>query len=140
MWITEPRLLRNNPASGIEITDEGPLHALKARAVWGVTMRDEEAAAFARHVVSWFAGEIDRAVLETELVVAPVSLRVETARRNLLGVRHALFAIERAFAGVADEQVTGEMLAGRFCVQLVMGTLALSEWQAIESTRQRGQA
>jgi hypothetical protein len=106
----------------------------------GATMRDDEAAVFARSVVSWFAGEIDRAVLETQLVGAPAPLPVEAARRNLLEVQYALLAIERAFAGAGDEETTGELLAAPFCVQIVMGMLALSEWQALELAGQRGQA
>jgi hypothetical protein len=95
-------------------------------------MTDEDAAAFARSVVGWFAGELDRAVLEAQLVAAPLASPTAAARADLLEAQRAVLAIERAFTGFADDGADGETLAGRFCLQLVWGFCALFEWHRLE--------
>ena len=94
-------------------------------------MRDEDAAAFARSVLGWFAGELDRAVLDAQLAAASLS-PAAAAWADLQDVQHAVLEIERAFAGIVDEAADGETLAGRFCVQLVWGFCALFEWHRLE--------
>jgi hypothetical protein len=94
-------------------------------------MTNEDAALFARNVVGWFAGEIDRAVLEARVATVAASATA-LARADLLEVQRAVLAIERAFAGFDGEAADGETLAGRFCVQLVWGFCALFEWHRLE--------
>jgi hypothetical protein len=100
-------------------------------------MRDEEAAAFARSVLGWFAGELDRAVLEAQVVVAAAASPAAAARADLQEAQRAVLAIERAFAGIVDEVIDAETLAGRFCVQLVWGFCALFEWHRLEVLGER---
>jgi hypothetical protein len=103
-------------------------------------MRDEDAAAFARSVLGWFAGELDRAVFEAQVVAAAAATSpAAAARADLQDVQRAVLEIERAFAGVVDEAADGETLAGRFCVQLVWGFCALFEWHRLEVEGERDQ-
>jgi hypothetical protein len=100
-------------------------------------MRDEEAAVFARNVVGWFAGELDRAAVDAAAVDVAASSPTATARADLLEALRAVLAIERAFAGFVDDGADGETLAGRFCVQLIWGFCALFEWHSLEVEGER---
>jgi hypothetical protein len=98
-----------------------------------VTMSDQVGAMFARSVVSWFAGELDRAVLEVECRLASGASTAATAHADLREAQQAVMAIERIFLRLGDErEIDGEVLAGRFCVQLVWGFCALFEWHRLE--------
>ena len=93
-----------------------------------LTMTETEMAAFARFVVAWFAGELDRALVESRSTFLANGPLIDCARADLLEAQRGVVAVERALAGVAGDAPDGEMVAGHFCVQLVSGFCALFEW------------
>ena len=100
-------------------------------------MRDEEAAAFARSVLGWFAGVLDRAVLEALAVRVGGASPAAMARVELLESQRGVADIERAFAGVIEGVADPESLALCFCEQLVLGFGALFEWYRLEALGDR---
>jgi hypothetical protein len=100
-------------------------------------MSDEEAAAFARSVLGWFAGVLDRAVLEALAVRVGMASPAAMARAELMETQRALADIERAFTGVIEGVTDAESLALFFCEQLVLGFGALFEWYRLEALGER---
>jgi hypothetical protein len=102
-------------------------------------MTNEEVAWFARNVVSWFTEQLHLAVLEAQMAVlaaAPTTSVVADLQEAL----HAVVAIERTLAGHGGDTTDGEILAERFCMQLVWGMCALFEWRRLEIMGERGRA
>jgi hypothetical protein len=102
-------------------------------------MSNEEVAWFARSVVSWLAGRLHLAVLEAQTAVgaaAPTTSVLADLRESL----HAVVAIEQALTGQGRDTTDGEILADRFCTQLVWGMCALFEWRWLEIMGERGSA